>query len=442
MTFGIVIYDFLGEAIVWIIFALIGGVGFIYVIFKLFGWKTEADKPREMEQRGYHFLVAGVLLVCFIVGAGGYVTRWDRSRRSNVFSGERGSSGPPVKASVTTAATLERMWTSRTSGRVQSLALIRDRGNSPLEILVLAGRKILRLDAAGKKLGESVLATSPWRLEADQSGRVGIILAPSVKTHRQSWWQVADREDLTAFDVPGNALWTYSLPPNEATHMDPLLVDLDGDGEPDILVYTGHRIVRLDRGGKEEWSVVAPVLHWAAGDFDGDGKPDVLVVDSASTFQFLHDKGRLTPGWQMEGSPSNVFAAVMRPGSIASIATVSTALQMNAEGRMPQMVTIYSAKGELLGSSELPFNVMPQASPPFAALNGKGDGSRFWVLSASDNGLYFFSEDGSKKDVQFMDSNVRNLLAMPQPNGGDLLITGSEGSVTAWRLRHQPNFQR
>ncbi len=224
--------------------------------------------------------------------------------------------------------------------------------------------------------------------------------------------------------------------------MDPLLVDLDGDGEPDILVYTGHRIVRLDRGGKEEWSVAASVLHWVAGDFDGDGKPDVLVVDSESTFQLLHDKGRLTPGWQMEGSPSTVFAAVMRPDGIASISTVSTAGQMNAEGRMPQTVTIYSAKGELLGSSELPFNVMPQTLPPFAALNANGDGSRFWVLSASDNGLYFFSEEGSKKDVQFMDSNVRNLLAMPQPNGGDLLITGSEGSVTAWRLRHQPNFQR
>jgi hypothetical protein len=168
----------------------------------------------------------------------------------------------------------------------------------------------------------------------------------------------------------------------------------------------------------------------------------VLVVDSASTFQLLHDKGKLTPGWQIKGSPSNVFAAVMRPGSIASIATVSTAQEMNAEGKMPQTVTVYSAKGGLLGSSELPFNVMPQALPPFAALNATGDGSRFWVFSASDNGLYFFSEDGSKKAVQFMDSNVRNLLAMPQPNGDDLLITGGEGSVTAWRLRHQPNFQR
>ena len=56
MTFGSVwdlFHDFLGEAIVWIIFALIvgSGVGFIYVVFKLFGWKTEAHTPSEMEQR-------------------------------------------------------------------------------------------------------------------------------------------------------------------------------------------------------------------------------------------------------------------------------------------------------------------------------------------------------------------------------------------------------
>jgi uncharacterized protein YfaP (DUF2135 family) len=168
----------------------------------------------------------------------------------------------------------------------------------------------------------------------------------------------------------------------------------------------------------------------------------VLLLDNASTVQFLHDRGRLTPGWRMNGSPSNIHAAVMRAGAIASIATVSLAPQMNAEGRMPQVVTIYSAKGEQLGSSELPFNVMPQASPPFAALDAKGDGNRFWIFSGSDNGIYFLSPDGSHKDVQFMDSNVRNLLAMPQPGGGDLLITGGEGSVTAWRQRRRPSFQQ
>jgi hypothetical protein len=192
MTFGIVrdlFHDFLGQAIIWIIFTLIIGigVGFIYVVFKLFGLRTEADTPSEMEQRGYHFLIAGLLLVCFIVGAGVYVIRWNRVRRSNVLSGESGSSQPPVTAPATTIGPLERMWTFRTSGPVQSLALIRDRGNSPLQILVLADRS--RMSSSTR-----AIASYGWTAVEKKSGRsrhrfcTGRRAISTATGSRTCWW--------------------------------------------------------------------------------------------------------------------------------------------------------------------------------------------------------------------------------------------------------------
>ena len=95
--------------------------------------------------------------------------------------------------------------------------------------------------------------------------------------------------------------FTHSLPAFSVTNSQPLVVDLDGDGRPEIVylaqgAFATRRLVAVhgkdgstawainayDSAGSPKIELCAAFCELAAGDLDGDGRPEILAVHSDS----------------------------------------------------------------------------------------------------------------------------------------------------------------
>lgn len=75
----------------------------------------------------------------------------------------------------------------------------------------------------------------------------------------------------------GTTVWTRTL---ESTWAAPLIADFDEDGEPELAVGTGKRIVLLDGTGSIEWQTDISVLWAAAGQPNADDSAINIFVAS------------------------------------------------------------------------------------------------------------------------------------------------------------------
>jgi len=84
-----------------------------------------------------------------------------------------------------------------------------------------------------------------------------------------------------------------------------LVLDFDGDGKPDVLVWSDSGIL-VYRGGTERidrgLSAVRHVLWVAAGDYDNDGLADLCVITTDSVLLFRNDRAA---GFQPEALPAD-----------------------------------------------------------------------------------------------------------------------------------------
>lgn len=136
----------------------------------------------------------------------------------------------------------------------------------------------------GEDLGHNIVITSPSPAVADLDGEPGLeILVPTYDGV------------LHAFRSNGEDFWTYAFATTASPYTgagEPLIVDLNGDGSPEILFTTftsgeprlpdapAHLVI-LDAGGNElqkvelfgRGSMAAP----SVGDLDGDGQLELVI---------------------------------------------------------------------------------------------------------------------------------------------------------------------
>ena len=133
----------------------------------------------------------------------------------------------------------------------------------------------------------------------------------------------ADKEDVNwsayaeIYDPPSDRVTTPTQPPQSRFRTRTLagtvdaktagmrVVDFDGDGKPDVLLWSDSGIL-LYRGGTElvdrGISDLRHVLSVAAGDYDNDGLVDLCVVTSDGPILFRNDRGA---GFQRQALPTS-----------------------------------------------------------------------------------------------------------------------------------------
>lgn len=99
---------------------------------------------------------------------------------------------------------------------------------------------------------------------------------------------------------PGTALFKF-IPTKVASGIDPrsagmTVLDFDGDGRPDLLVWSKNAILLLKNGAVLQENTglegIRDVVSVAAGDFNNDGLPDLAVVTASSVKLYLNQGGK------------------------------------------------------------------------------------------------------------------------------------------------------
>jgi hypothetical protein len=384
-------------------------------------------------------IVAVVILIA-VIAFGVYALHSLFSIRTSPFS--RGLPAPGVAPALERdRGVFEQLWTAST-GPAQDLAPMRPDRGGPQQLLALSHSKVARFDLQGRLLTEIAAPSGTFRLAADPHGRLPFFLATSIEAY-WSWkdlGRIAKANHLTAIDPQGRTLWTYTLPADRSSVFDVLLIDVDGGRNVEILVDVGARIVCLDTSGRELWSNPGEFRLWAQFDWQADGRPDVL---------FLKPSGRdvaitvLSPERQQVslailGRYSLLHAwhmARMARDSEATIATLAMSPTPNRDGKVPDILDVYSMGGAPIGRATLPWPTRPIGRRPLATVDTDGDGIRAWITAGDDGVLYLFSADARAQEAHHTGLNIRMVTVLPNSSSADWLVIGTERGLEVWRRR-------
>ena len=185
---------------------------------------------------------------------------------------------------------------------------------------VLALALICGLAAAPARAGDPWPAPEQqWRYES--SGLSTPIPYPSVP--RIEGILVGEGTDLVRLDTKGREVWRTQLIglAKVAGQVEwarervrtPVVVDLDGEGAPEIVVQASYgEVFALDGGGQVlwRWPGFGPIdfrMFPTAGDVDGDGRPEIVVTSKAGWVGCLDRQGRVlwqfSAGWELASAP-------------------------------------------------------------------------------------------------------------------------------------------
>ena len=226
--------------------------------------------------------------------------------------------------------------------------------------------------AAGDQAADGVLG-SPALGDLDQDGDLEI-------------FALSSRGDASLREADGSLVsgWPIAFRGN-TEQSSPLVEDLDGNGQVELVFVRDRKVHVLDASGRElagwpqeigEMVLCSP----AAGDVDGDGRKEVVVVSQDARVHVFDAAGRLLPGWPRKvGANSNTSPALVdldgRPGLEILAGTGDGLLvALRADGAAPA------------GSWPARLGPMGPASPAVADLDGNGAVD---IVAANINGRLF-----------------------------------------------------
>jgi len=176
----------------------------------------------------------------------------------------------------------------------------------------------------------------------------------------------------------GGTIWQHSTEGPFGSNRDALCLDLDADGEREILVGAHHFLVCLRADGSEKWRYDRGVMIcWgssAVGDVNGDGRMEIAIgseygnADGTSAMALLSDRGEEV--WRHDGIEGDLGS---NPAMLADA---------NGNGRL-----------EIL---KVELNLCARGPYPF---------SRLWCWSANGDALWRADFGGGEVSIADLDGD-------------------------------------
>ncbi len=195
---------------------------------------------------------------------------------------------------------------------------------------------------------------------------------------------------MLCLDAQGKELWRVA---DSGMGASPVIADIDGDGENEILGGMDNNLIGVDGAGTILWKYAMPKTidsSIAVADADENGVADIYAIDLSGTFVVLGPDGKKQWG-------ANVRERVRRSPAVADI-DGDGKLEVVVAGYSGEMY-IFSGTGELKESLAMPSTT--NASPTVFDLKGDGTPSVLYVTSTGDILAYRWPDAKAKAKVQW-----------------------------------------
>jgi len=332
-----------------------------------------------------------------------------------------------VPAASTGDAPFIQTWSMRLSPPlVHEMALSPGR---PGHFLALNHDEILQFNSTGARVSKSAAPAKSSRIATDPSGGIPYVMIVS----RSSKWTGAIDHTVTtdyylrALDTVGREVWKQRFDPKDVATLEPVPARVLG--RPVVLLSASRQIFCFDLRGTRMWET--RLWHHpgtlTATDFDGGAILAAGVLQKAIVR--IGPDGRVLDAWS-KSDPLRRFRAIQTHDGLYGISS------RWVSGRAPgvgHVLAFFDGRGATIREVELPSDEGLLTYAPIGAMDVDGSGRRNWVVGRNDGTILVYSPLGEQLARHMTGSRLRTVLAVPQPDGPDLLVTATHAGLTAWR---------